>query len=92
MTYLWVSHKISVAKSWGGGLKKCIIGCVWFWLYRSHNHCNLVIGMVKMYAPFWSYMLAFVPCICMMGLVAVISLYGLHSFVFSVRFGAMMGG
>ena len=48
--------------------------------------------MVRTYAPFWSYMLASIPCICMMGLVAMISLSGLHSFVFSVRFGAMMGG
>ena len=92
MTYIWVSHKSSVAKSWGGGLRKCIIGCVWFWLYCSHSHCSLVVGMVRTYAPFWSCMLASVPCICLVGLVAVISLSGLHSFVISVRFGAMMGG
>ena len=48
--------------------------------------------MVKTYAPFWSYILASVPCTCMVGLVAMMFLFGLHSFVFSVRFGAMMDG
>ena len=48
--------------------------------------------MVKTYAPFWSYILASVPWICMVGLVAMMSLSGFHSFVFSVRFGAIMGG
>lgn len=85
-------HKTAVAKSWGGKLKKCIIGCVGFWLYHSHNNCNLVIGTFRMCAPFWSSIMAFVPCICMVGLVAMISLSRLHSFVFSVRFGAIMGG
>ena len=28
VTYLWVSHKTLVAKSWSGGFKKCIVGCV----------------------------------------------------------------
>ena len=51
--YLWVSHKILVAKSCGGGFRKWKIGCAWFWLYLSHSHCNLVTGMVKMYAPVW---------------------------------------
>ena len=51
-----------------------------------------MLGRVKMYAPFWSYILASIPCICMVGLVTMMSLFGLHSFVFSVRFGAMMVG
>ena len=45
-------------------------------------------GIVRTYAPVWSYILVFVPCICMMGLVAIISLLRLHSLVVSVRFGA----
>ena len=36
-------------------------------------------------------MLVSVPCICIMGLVVMISLYGLHPLVFNVRFGAIMG-
>ena len=52
--YLWVSHRIYVAKSCSGGFKKWSIGCVQFWLYLSHSHPSLVSGMVKMYAPVWS--------------------------------------
>ena len=81
-----------MAKSCGGGFKKWVIGCVWFWLYLSHSHCSLVSGMVRMNAPIWSYILDYVPCICKVGLLVIISLSGLHSLVFNVRLVAMMGG
>ena len=37
-------------------------------------------------------MLDSAPCICIVGLVVMISLSRLYSLVFNVRFGAMMGG
>ena len=61
-------------------------------LYLSHSHCSLVSGIVKTYAPIWSYTLVSVPCICMVGLVVIIFLSRLHSLMVNVRFGAMMGG
>ena len=90
--YLWDNQSISVGKSCGGGFKEWVIGCLWFWLYLSHSHCSLVSVMVRMNASVWSYMLASVPCICIVGLSVMISLSGLHSLVLSVRFVAMMGG
>ena len=48
--------------------------------------------MVRTNAPIWSYILDSVPCICIVGLLVMISLSGLHSLVFNVRFVAMMGG
>ena len=36
--------------------------------------------------------MVFVPFICMMGLVAIISLFGFYSLVDRVRFGALIGG
>ena len=81
-----------MAKSCGGEFRKWIIGYIWFWLYLSRSHCNLVSGMVRMNAPVWSYMLDSNPCICIVGLLVMISLSWLHSLVFNVRFMAMMGG
>jgi hypothetical protein len=92
VTYLWVSHRISLVKFCGGGFKKWSTWCVWLWSYLSHSHCNLVSDIVRMYALVWSYILVSVPCICVVGLVVIISLYGLHSLVVSVRCGAMMNG
>lgn len=92
MTYLCISHRISVIKSCGGGCKKLAMWCVLCWVYLSHNHWSLVEGMVVMYAPVWSNMLESGPWICMVGLDIVMSLSGLHSLVFKVKCVASMGG
>ena len=49
--YLWVSHRISVAKFCGGGWRKLAIGCDLFWLNLSHSHFSLFVLMDVIYVP-----------------------------------------
>lgn len=89
-----VSHRMSMAKSWGRGCKKPSKGWVWFSLYISKSQESLDSEMVVMYAPIWSTMLNLESCNCMVGLgvVVVNSLSELHSLVDRVRLGLSIGG
>ena len=63
-----------------------VVGC-WLvvegllWVYRFHNQCSLLVVIVVMYFPFWSYMLEIEAWICVVGLFGKMSLSGLHSCV-----------
>lgn len=44
-----------------------------------HNQCILLVVMIAMYFPFWSYMLDSKRCICTVGIFVRIYFLGLHS-------------
>ena len=54
MTYLWISHSISMPKSCGGDCKKLVIWCVVYWVNLSHSHWSWTSRMMAMEAPKWS--------------------------------------
>ena len=53
VTCLCVSHRVFMAKSWGGCRRKLVKGWSWFSLKRSHNHCSLVSGIVARWSLVW---------------------------------------
>ena len=48
--------------------------------------------IVAMYLPLWSYMLESRLCVCMVGLLLMVSLSGLHSCVLVCRLVMLRGG
>jgi hypothetical protein len=62
------------------------------WMYCFQSHCSLCVKIVYIYFPVSSYRCAFVPSICIVGVVAMISLSGLHSFISRFINGRLGGG
>ena len=63
-----------------------------FSMCLSHSHCNLFMIIMVVYARVWLKIRAFCCCICIVGFVVCMSLFGLHSCVIKVRRGVLMGG
>lgn len=79
-----------MAKSCGGELRKLAMGCASLWIYRSQSPYSCVSGSVVMYAIVRSYMLVYGPNMCIVGLVVIMSLYGLRYVGARVRVWAML--
>ena len=92
VTYLCMSHTISVSKSCGGSCKKLVM-CEWLlWVNWFHNQFSRTVVIVAMYLPLWSYMLDSCLCICMVGLLLRRFLSGLHSCMLVCKLVMLMGG
>ena len=90
--YVWTSHRIFVGKSCDGSFRKLAIGWELFWLYPSHSHCSLLVGVVANKLMFWSNILASDPWICIVGTLMTNFLFVLHSLMDDVRLGVSIGG
>ena len=92
LMYLCMSHGIYVSKFLGGGCRELVSGVPWLWENWFHSHCSLLVVTVAMYFPLWSYMLASVAYIWMVGWSTCMSLSRLHSYVDSLRLIIFRGG
>jgi hypothetical protein len=63
--YRCVSHSTLVTKSCGGVWRNGVRLGRSMWDNAFHSHCNLLVVIVAMYLPCWSYIWDYVSCICM---------------------------
>ena len=57
-----------------------------------HSQCSISVVIMVMYLPLWSYVLDSRLCICMIGLLQMMSLSGLHSCMLVCRLVMLRGG
>lgn len=91
--YLWISHRISMAKSLWWWLQEVSHGVRFISVESFHSHCSLLVVIVVMHAHVWSNTLAF-RSLSLLGAPSSNDaiVFGSHFLMDRIRLWALIGG